>query len=609
MRIPERTATLAGWVARLWRRPLRIEHFDGTAYEPAVRSYYRPVRLGQGEDCDIRLGGPGAPELMFELRRERGPVVLRTPLAPEVLGRYVELYVNGEPLRERVRPIAPGSRLEVVDRAGRHRYELVVSPRFRLPIRPRFLAAIAAVVLIGAIAYGGYLFWELRRTRVQLAETEQRLATAEARRGVSERRILEALAKVEVTGTHLANALQELKTQRKLVERTIREEFELRLGEIRQEAQAGLAALTRQDVRRREQLERETEARIEGLRREFSGKVVKSYQLFKERQDQLLAVLAKKARTEEPRREGLRKLFQRVRKTILFIHTSYRVQFAHPPHERGMNVLGTGFLVSPAGVGITAQHILFPWRFERQFIVLRTLGLAEVVPGSLAVTMWMVDRQVVKEEDGTRRFDLASGYRTDGKEKTLHILHAPEPELQEEVVMTPGGPLTVRLPKVEQADAAVFQIIDFSRKFPSLAFAPTPLATAALDEVLVVGYPLSRLAGGKTLPQPTRGLVRRVTPVLLELDTSMLPGVSGGAILNPAGELIGMAYGILDTPTYGLAVRAEGLQAFLKIAGEKVRKDQQRLAAIGCDPGAADGVIGPRTWAAYQCEKRRGPRP
>jgi len=80
---------------------------------------------------------------------------------------------------------------------------------------------------------------------------------------------------------------------------------------------------------------------------------------------------------------------------------------------------------------------------------------------------------------------------------------------------------------------------------PVAALAIAAQAAEPLDEALAVGYPFSRLEDGVSAPQGVTGFVRRVTENVLELDTALNPGLSGGPILNLDGDVIGMAIGVL----------------------------------------------------------------
>ena len=75
-------------------------------------------------------------------------------------------------------------------------------------------------------------------------------------------------------------------------------------------------------------------------------------------------------------------------------------------------------------------------------------------------------------------------------------------------------------------------------------------------------------------------------------------------ILDGQGNAIGLASAILDSPVYGVAVRAADLRAAWQTVKDDTREEQRRLQALGCDPGAIDGIPGKRTWEAIDCGKR-----
>jgi len=145
--------------------------------------------------------------------------------------------------------------------------------------------------------------------------------------------------------------------------------------------------------------------------------------------------------------------------------------------------------------------------------------------------------------------------------------------------------------------------MQFDEPLVNLAIATGP--AEPLDEALALGYPFSRLEDGRAKPQAVTGFVRRVTERILELDTALSPGLSGGPILNRDGDVIGMAVGVLESDVYGLAVRARDLRRVLVDAATRVRAEEARLKGLGCDPGDVDGVFDARTWEAYGCERAR----
>ncbi len=205
-------------------------------------------------------------------------------------------------------------------------------------------------------------------------------------------------------------------------------------------------------------------------------------------------------------------------------------------------------------------------------------------------------------------FFADSGYQQGPGHDEIRLLHTPDLELASEKLETPMGILDVKVPKLGKTDLAVFQVLDFTRRFPFVPLSRPGRSVAALDEIMVVGYPLSRLQNGVAIPQPSRGRVRRVGREILELDSPLHAGNSGGPILNSHGAAIGLASATLDSPVYGVAVRSADLRAAWRATKQATRKRQRRLHALGCYQGAIDGIPGRRTWEAVRCGERKAER-
>ena len=253
--------------------------------------------------------------------------------------------------------------------------------------------------------------------------------------------------------------------------------------------------------------------------------------------------------------------------------------------------------------------MLFPWHYDRDLQVLVSLGLASVREETVIWSVWTADQQVLTSEDasGRRWFDAQTAWHSDSEDRAVRHLYSPPMEFTEQWVEAPVGAVTIALPVGGADDVAVLQLMNFDATVVRLAIATQ--APEPLDEALALGYPFSRLEDGKAVPQGVTGFVRRVTEDVLELDTALNPGLSGGPILNLDGDVIGMAVGVLESDVYGLAIRARDLRRVLADAAARVRTEEARLQALGCDPGQVDGVFDAQTWEAYGCERARASTP
>ena len=587
--------------------PLELWLEDKSAGVGRMCVLHEPFRLGFGAECDIRLEGEEGPDVLFEVEQARGPLLVARALAPSEYEGFVDLTLNGEPLRGQAQGLSPGSRLDVVDKHSGRRYQVVVSPvRSRL-LRPRNLALLILVLSLAGAGFGGYLYWSLERARSELSRTGSRVEQAEADLARTEGRVREFLDRIEYTEAGFQAALDELRQLGSATARAIRAEFAERVQRIEQDSREALARLAERDTAGRDELLREARRQTEALRGEFSDRMVESYRELQALERRLLDTLAERIAAREPAGERMKRIFADASESVLLILTRYEVEFVREGSVSEMASFGTGFVVSPGGLAITAQHVLYPWRHDRDLVVLERLGLVRVDPDSVRWHAWRRGARALRDPGDPESVDVETAYASTGPEPTLRLLHAREPEFGVQMVPSPVGVVEVPVPVPGASDSAVLQIVDFAAPMPHLALAPATSAPSSLDEVLLVGYPYSRLQDGVAAPQGVRGFVRRQTGGLLELDAAVHPGLSGGAVLDRDGALVGMVMATLRSDVYAVALARDELVSLLGEARERVRADEARLAALGCDPGDVDGTFDARTAQALSCARAREP--
>lgn len=461
----------------------------------------------------------------------------------------------------------------------------------------RMLVTIAVLFTALGSAYWGYLHHSLEATRSRLDQTEMLLARTESRNAAQERRIQRA-------EDRLIAAIATLQSQQAASDSSIDAKLQQALQGIYAESRQRLSQLSVQTVEARQNLEHLTRMRMNSLREEVFQNLIGEYDRLHEREAALIKNVATRMEALQDEGRVFQRVFSQARNAVVYIRTEFQMLF-HPSEEiRDMSTFGTGFLVSPVGVGMTAQHVIYPWRFDREFKAYEEMGMAEIVPGSHRVTMWLTGSLVMDNGQEPPEILLHGSYQMHGNDGRIRILLAADLENKLEMVRSPYGMIPVKLPKQGKSDLVVFQLLDFSRQFDSLTIAAARPQVKALDEVMVIGYPLARLENGLAHPQPSRGRVRQVGRELLELDSPLHPGNSGGPILNNRGETIGLASAILDSPVYGLAIRAEDLRRAWEQVKNQIRTRQRQLKRMGCDPGPIDGIPGKQTLDARICEQQ-----
>jgi S1-C subfamily serine protease len=584
-------------------RPIHVRFQDAADHRLLKGDFPQRLRCGFAKDCEMCLPEGTGPDVLFELSRDGRTLRFSTELAPEELNRFVTVSVDGKAVEEPETHVRPGSRLDVIDKSGHRLYSLVADVLTPWYVRRQFLAVSMLFLTIVGSGYAAYVYAVLNQARIQLVSAEQRLSRAEASVQRTQSRVMDTLRRLESTENQLSGAIAEVQLLQEASNRDIRVEFDRRLNEISARARENLARLSEEDTRAREELEQETQQHISALRDDFSSKMVDTYKNFKDLEGRLFESVKSQINSQEPEGELYKRILQTARESVVFIHTEYKVEIVKSKEISDYNSFGTGFVIAEDGLGLTAQHVLFPWRYEREFLMLKELGLVKYVPDSARWSIWMTGSTVMDESTEEKEITTETGYRSDQDEKGLRFLYSPKINISEELASTPAGMVMVPVPAPDGSDVAVFQIMDFNTKFKPLKLADTK--TEPLDDVLAVGYPFSRLREGVAIPQAVRGFVRAVGPQVMELDTPLHPGLSGGPIVNRLGQVVGMAMAVFQSDVYGLAVHSRRLDAALRQAQLAVRAEEQRLAEAGCDPGKIDGHIDRKAHSAFICERKK----
>jgi S1-C subfamily serine protease len=586
-------------------RPIHVRFQDGGDHRLLKGEFPRRLRCGFAEDCEMRLPEGTGPDVLFEIGRDGRRLRFSTELAPEALKGFVTVSIDGKTVEAQETHVRPGSRLDVTDRSGHRLYSLVADVLTPWYVRRQFLAVAMLLLTIVGSGYAAFVYAALQQARIQLVSAEQRLARAEANVLLTQSRVMDTLRRLESTESQLSGAIAEMQLLQEASNRDIRVEFDRRLNEISARARENLARLSEEDTRAREELEKETQERIASLREDFSSKMVDTYKNFKDLEGRLFESVKSQISSQEPEGELYKRILETASQSVVFIHTEYKVEVVKSKEISDYNSFGTGFLIAEDGLGLTAQHVLFPWRYEREFLMLKELGLVKYVPDSVRWSVWMTGSAVMSDSEVEKEISTETGYHSDRDEKGLRFLYSPKINVSEELASTPAGMVMVPVPVPDGSDVAVFQIMDFDTKFKPLKLAETK--TEPLDDVLAVGYPFSRLREGVAIPQAVRGFVRVVGPQVMELDTPLHPGLSGGPIVNRLGQVVGMAMAVFQSDVYGLAVHNPGLKDSLRQAELAVRTEEQRLADAGCDPGKIDGHIDRTAHSAFICARKKNP--
>ncbi len=226
---------------------------------------------------------------------------------------------------------------------------------------------------------------------------------------------------------------------------------------------------------------------------------------------------------------------------VAFVLVEYWISFEETVIYKNRTE-GTAFLVDSQGYLLTNRHVACPWLEDARFQgVIETLERRSVVPEfGYRTYMWFEgDRAFFKSPALSDSADLAdiyvleSAYQSDGS-----------PKLTIAGVAHPAGENRPRHKLSLRDDFAVLKVAP-----ETVTVKPIPLNTemdakqvARLSPVMALGFPLGRRTQDRAVNvSVTRGYVRRSFNDLLQVDSSIHMGSSGGPIIDMSGRVIGIA--------------------------------------------------------------------
>ncbi len=213
-------------------------------------------------------------------------------------------------------------------------------------------------------------------------------------------------------------------------------------------------------------------------------------------------------------------------------------------------VEGTAFLVDKEGYLLTNRHVACPWLEDRQLF--KTYRQANAVGKTLEfdhrMFLWFEGEKAFNRLPDLRTsrelsdsYYLESAFRSDGK-SNLRTVGVPRSTGETgEIIRSPF-----------KHDFAVLKIDTIPE-----GLVPLPLeiqldasAIDRLSPVVILGFPLgNRTQVDHISASVTRGHVRRTSREIIQVDSSIYKGNSGGPAINSRGRVIGIASGVVTDQT------------------------------------------------------------
>ncbi|MCG8637464.1 MAG: trypsin-like peptidase domain-containing protein [Desulfobacterales bacterium] len=218
-------------------------------------------------------------------------------------------------------------------------------------------------------------------------------------------------------------------------------------------------------------------------------------------------------------------------------------------------VEGTAFLVDEQGYMLTNRHVACPWLEDPALFQIRNRLKETELEFGHRMYLWFEGTKAFNRLQGLgQSTDLADDYYLEGAFRSTGKSNL-------RVVGVPRGLRQAgdRLHLPFQHDFAVLKIDTLPEDI-----LPLPLETRQdprdirrLSPVIIMGFPLgSRTQDERINPSITRGHVRRTSKELIQVDSSIYKGNSGGPAVNAQGRVIGIASGVItDQPSGQIPLR------------------------------------------------------
>jgi len=431
----------------------------------------------------------------------------------------------------------------------------------------RVLKKVARSLGVGPIALPG-LFWEI----------EKELGI---RRSL---RIFQIVAgsMIIVAGLAIWFAIDQLSTDTSREIDAARLEFE--------RAQAGEAL---RQVRQAREDRKRDEARLAKRLEELEAKNAKERSAVTSEIERLRAALG--------RVRDLNAIFQEIEKqsdrSVLLILATYDLVLGADRFSQAS--MGTGFFATSDGHIVTNKHVVEPWKFDADQVALLDRG-AVVDRSSLFMAAWTAGSEVKTPKGG---LNLDGAFTT--AKKTLKLEKTtPDTFTVQRRPLRSGAIYKGKFHTANSGDLAVLKAAASSVHALPLE---TDLAAAKkLDMVMVLGFPtgIHILETTRATTSPSLGEIRKIESSIM-VTAPIVPGNSGGPLIDSGGNVAGVAAANFGDATLGSCIPAKHILPLLPTAAELVTRikefeaagefraalDDLRLAGQRCDDEAMRKAI------------------
>ncbi len=461
------------------------------------------------------------------------------------------------------------------------------------PGEKRLLRKVARSFGIGRIALSG-LFWEIgrelgiqRRLRVsQIVAGATIVVAAVAIWIIITQTNSETSERIDAARLDFDRLKQELGLERSRADEALRKVLDAQ--EDRHEAEAALAD-------RLKELEEKSARERTALKSTLDAE--------QKNQRQAMTAEIERLRAELARVRDLNATFQEIEKrtdpSILLILTTYDLVLGTDRLTQAS--MGTGFFVTSSGHIVTNKHVVQPWKFDADQIALIDKGAA-LDEASILMAAWSAGTDVKTPKGGVNFDDAFTTIKNSLRlDKTT-----PDTFVVQRRPLGSGGFYTGKFHTANSGDLALLK----AEAYPpvrALPLEPDLTAMKKLDMVMVMGFPtgIHILETTRAATSPSLGEIRKIENSIL-VTAPIVPGNSGGPLIDARGNVAGVAAANFGDATLGSCIPAKHILPLLPTSAEllehskeletteefRAALDELRLADQRCNDDAMHETIG-----------------
>lgn len=234
----------------------------------------------------------------------------------------------------------------------------------------------------------------------------------------------------------------------------------------------------------------------------------------------------------------------RYAKSVAFVLTEYWLTSGETRIYQNRSE-GTAFLVDSTGYLLTNRHVVCPWLEDSNIHLQISRRMYQQEPLQLGyrVFLWFEGEKAFIRLPGLSKsaelddlYGLSAAFRTDGEPRLTIAGVARSPDRTWQLIRSPlkDDFAVLKIDRVPEG----LQPLPLDEKMEALTI-------PKLSPVIALGFPLgSRTQAATVNVSVTQGHVRRTFENLLQVDTSIHRGNSGGPVIDIRGKVIGIVSGV-----------------------------------------------------------------